>query len=92
MYRYRWLQRILFVPATKGGKMMETLQQRTRKYNPDGSKRPSVIKRVTRWNKVPASPTPLPPETKDLVREALRPDVELLSRLLDRDLTGWLSA
>jgi len=26
------------------------------------------------------------------VRETLRPDVELLSRLLGRDLTGWLSA
>jgi hypothetical protein len=22
MYRYRWLQRLLFVPATRGGKMM----------------------------------------------------------------------
>jgi len=92
MYRYRWLQRMLFVPAVKGGKMMETLQQRTRKYNPDGSKRPSLFKRVTKWNKVAASPAPLTQPTKDLVRETLRPDVLLLSRLLGRDLTGWLSA
>jgi len=91
MYRYRWLQRMLFVPATKGGKMMETLQQRTRKYNPDGSKRESLIKRVTRWNKVPASPPPLTQPTRDMVRETLRPDVDLLSRLLGRDLTGWLA-
>ena len=54
MYRYRWLQRLLFVPATRGGKMMATLQQRTRKYNPDGSKRPGIVKRVTNWNKVAA--------------------------------------
>jgi hypothetical protein len=91
MYRYRWLQRMLFVPAVKGGRMMETLQQRTRKYNPDGSKRPGLIKRVTKWNKVAASPTPLTQPNRDLVRETLRPDVERLSRLLGRDLTGWLS-
>ena len=40
MYRYRWLQRMLFVPATRGGKMIDTLQRRGRKYNQDGSKRP----------------------------------------------------
>ena len=91
MYRYRWLQRLLFVPATRGGRMMQTLQQRTRKYNPDGSKRPNLMKRVTRWNKVPASATPLTPEMKEVVRAALRPDVALLSRLLGRDLGHWLA-
>jgi len=90
MYRYRWLQRMLFVPAVRGGRMLATLQQRSRKYNPDGSKRPSLIKRVTRWNKVPASPVALTPPVADAVRETLRPDVELLSRLLGRNLGGWL--
>ena len=33
MYRYRWLQRLLYVPATRGGKMIDTLQRRSRKYN-----------------------------------------------------------
>jgi hypothetical protein len=70
--------------------MLATLQQRSRKYNPDGSKRPSLIKRVTRWNKVPASPVALTPPVADAVRETLRPDVELLSRLLGRNLGGWL--
>ena len=71
MYRYRWLQRLLFVPATRGGKMMATLQQRTRKYNPDGSKRPGLVKRVTNWNKVPAKPPPLTPEmTRAVARGA----------------------
>jgi len=90
MYRYRWLQRMLFVPAVRGGRMLATLQQRSRKYNPDGSKRPSLIKRVTRWNKVPASPVALTTAVADAVRETLRPDVALLSRLLGRDLGGWL--
>jgi hypothetical protein len=91
MYRYRWLQRLLFVPATRGGKMMATLQQRTRKYNPDGSKRPGLVKRVTNWNKVPAKAPALTPEMTRAVGEALRPDVALLSRLLDRDLGHWLA-
>jgi hypothetical protein len=90
MYRYRWLQRLLFVPATRGGKMMATLQQRSRKYNSDGSKRPGLVKRVASWNKVRAEAPPLTREMTHAVGEALRPDVTLLSRLLDRDLGHWL--
>jgi hypothetical protein len=91
MYRYRWLQRMLFVPATRGGKMIDTLQRRSRKYNQDGSKRQSLIKRVTNWNKIPASPAPLTPAMAAVVRETLRSDVLLLSRLLERDLSHWLA-
>ena len=89
MYRYRWLQRLLFVPATRGGKTMDTLQRRARKYNPDGSKRPGIIKRLTRFNRVAMSPPPVTPQMAEVVREALRPDVMLLSRLLERDLLFW---
>jgi len=91
IYRYRWLQRLLYVPATRGGKVIDTLQRRSRKYNADGSKRRSLIKRVTSWNKVPATPAPLTPQMAATVREALRSDVALLSRLLDRDLGHWLA-
>jgi hypothetical protein len=91
MYRYRWLQQLLFVPATRGGRMIDTLQRRGRKYDPDGSKRPSLVKRVTSWNKVKASPLPLTPQMAAVVREALFPDVQKLSRLLDRDLSSWLA-
>jgi hypothetical protein len=90
MYRYRWLQRILFVPAARAG-MVDTRQRRSRKYNQDGSKRKSLIARVARWNRIPASPTPLTPQMAATVREALRPDVTKLSRLLDRDLSSWLA-
>ena len=92
MYRYRWLQRLLFVPATSGGKAFDTLQQRSRKYNPDGSRRPSFIKRVTKLNKIPMSPAPLTTQMAEVVRETLRPDVMHLSRLLDRDLSFWFDA
>lgn len=90
MYRYRWLQELLFIPATSDGKIVETLQQKSRKYNPDGTKKMSLIKRLTRLNKVPRSPEPLTPKMLDTLRDALRPDVEHLSGLLDRDLGHWM--
>jgi len=89
MYRYRWLQELLFVPATSNGKITDTLQQRSRKYNPDGTKKMSFIKRLTKLNKVPKSPEPLTPQLADTLRETLRADVQHLSRLLDRDLNHW---
>ena len=46
IYRHRWLQRLLYVPATRGGKVVDTLQRRTRKYNQDGTRRKSWIKRL----------------------------------------------
>jgi hypothetical protein len=90
MYRYLWLQQLLFVPATSDGKTFETLQQRARKYNPDGSRKPSFIKRLTKLNKVPMSPAPLTAQMNNTVRETLRSDVTHLSELLGRDLTFWL--
>lgn len=89
MYRYGWLQKLLFKPVTSGGKVVDTLQRRARKYNPDGTKRMSLIKRLTRLNKVPTKPAPLSPQMADIVRETLRHDVMHLSALLDRDLSFW---
>jgi len=90
MYRYRWLQELFFVPATSNGKMVDTLQRRSRKYNKDGSKRKSLIKRLIDLNKVPQSPEPLTPQMADIVGETLRPDILHLSSLLNRDLSHWL--
>jgi len=91
IYRFRWLQRLLFVPATGGGKTIDTLQRRTRKYNEDGSKRPSLIKKITNFNKQPLRPAPLTPQMVKTVRETLRKDVEHLSELLGRDLAFWFN-
>jgi hypothetical protein len=91
MYRYYWLQRLLFIPATKGGKVMDTLQRRKRKYREDGTKKPSLIKRITKLNKVPMRPAPLSPQMVSTIREELRDDVQLLGRLLQRDLGFWLA-
>lgn len=90
MYRFRWLQQLLFVPATSNGKIVETLQQKARKYNPDGTRKMTLIKRLTRMNKIPKSPPPLTPKMADILRETLRPDIQHLSRLLDHDLSHWI--
>jgi hypothetical protein len=90
MYRYEWLQKLLYVPATRGGKAVETLQQKSRKYNEDGTRKPSVIKRLAKLNKIPVAPSPLSEEMADVIREILRPDLEHLSSLLGRDMSFWL--
>lgn len=90
IYRYRWLQRLFFLPATRGSKTIGTLQRRGRKYNVDGSKRPSLIKRITGWNKVPMRPAPLTNQMTETIRETLKEDVAHLSQLLNRDLSFWL--
>lgn len=91
MYRHRWLQQMLFVPATRGGKVVDTLQRSARKYNADGSKRKSLIKRMTNLNKMRKSPKPLTPEMADTLCKALKDDNLLLSELLGRDLSHWLA-
>lgn len=90
MYRFEWLQQLLFGPATSGSKTVDTLQRRSRKYNEDGTRRPSMIKRVTRLNKVPMRPAPLSEQMAETIKGTLREDVALLSSLLDRDLSFWL--
>jgi hypothetical protein len=89
IYRHFWLQKLLFAPAKIGGKTFDTLQRSARKYNADGTKRKTIIKRITKWNKIPKSPAPLTPQVADQVRETLRSDVMHLSRLIDRDLGYW---
>jgi hypothetical protein len=89
MYRYRWLQKLLFKPVVSNGKVIDTLQRKSRKYNADGTKRPNLIKKLTGLNKVAMKPAPLTPGMAKTVRDALQEDVEHLSRLIDRDLGFW---
>lgn len=89
MYRFRWLQRLLFVPIAHNSKTVDTLQRRARKYNADGSKRPSLVKRITNLNKRPSQPAPLSRHMADTIRNTLRKDVEHLSNLLNRNLEFW---
>lgn len=89
IYRYKWLQQLLFIPVTHNGKIVDTLQRKTQKYNEDGSKKKNLLKRITRLNVIPKSPDPLTHQMADTLREALRPDIQHLSRLIDHDLSHW---
>jgi hypothetical protein len=91
MYRYYWIQRLLFTTATKGGKFVDTLERRKRKYREDGTIRPNLVKRITKLNKTPRRPTPLSAQIADVLRAELKDDVALLGQLLQRDLGFWLA-
>lgn len=91
MYRYRWLQQLLYLPVMRRGKIIDTVQRRRRHYNRDGSKCRSLISRVAGWNTIAESPAPLTSQMAAVMRETLQADVLLLSRLLDRDLSSWLA-
>jgi len=92
MYRYRWIQYLFFATATRGGKFVDTLERRRRKYRKDGTIRPNLVKRITKLNKGPVKPAPLSPQMVNILREELHDDVRLLGQLLGRDLGFWLTA
>jgi hypothetical protein len=92
MYRFRWLQYLFFITATRGGKYVDTLERRRRKYRDDGTIRPNLVKRITKLNKGPKKPAPLSPQMVEILRDELRDDVRLLGHLLQRDLGYWLDA
>lgn len=89
MYRYHWLQRLLFKPVVSNVKIIDTLQRKSRKYNEDGTKRPSLIKKLTNLNKIAMKPVPMTPEMAKIVRDSLQHDVAHLSELINRDLGSW---
>ena len=91
VYRSYWLQYLFFKTATKGGKFADTLERKSRKYREDGTIRPNLIKRITKFNKRPAKPAPLSPQVANTIREALHDDVRLLGHALQRDLGFWLA-
>jgi hypothetical protein len=91
MYRYRWLQRLFFMPVARGGARIDTAQRVKRKYKRTGAKKPSWITRLSDWNTIAATPAPLTNEMRAVVAGYLRDDNALLSRLLQRDLGFWLA-
>lgn len=91
MYRYRWLQLLFWKTATRRGKFVDTLERSRRKYRDDGTIRPNLIKRITRFNKRPVKPAPLSRDMVDTLRADLHDDVRLLGQLLHRDLGYWLT-
>jgi hypothetical protein len=93
IYRYRWLQELLLrsAPAPRGGSGKAIERRVERKVKLRGSRKNSWIKSLAEWNIIPAKPAPLTPDMRAVVAEILRPDIDLLSRLLQRDLGYWLA-
>ena len=91
IYRYRWLQEWFLRSAPGGGSGKRIEQRVERKVKLRGSQKNSWIKSLALWNIIPATPAPLTAEMRAVVADTLRPDIELLSRLLQRDLGFWLA-
>ena len=54
-----------------------------------GNEMSRIVERAMRTNSTPPTRAPLPPGFRGQLAEEFRPDVEKLSRLLDRDLSFW---
>jgi hypothetical protein len=97
-FRFGWLQRLLKRPpiATRALLAGEAYRQRVGKVEKRKKSSPLALavlasrKRLLRWNKVPAKPTPLPFSLKREICESFAGEVAHLSRLIGRDLSHWL--
>jgi hypothetical protein len=88
IYRYRWLQRLLYAPLASKAHVVDTLHRRMNQKKASGKK--SWLKQLARWNTIKARPAPLAPDMKQTLRDSLAEDVTKLSSLLQRDLSHWL--
>jgi hypothetical protein len=88
-YRYRWLHLLLKRPPMRVVKYTLNIEQRARRKG----KQKSRIKRMRKWlirkNTVVRKRPPLDPAMRKQLRETFAGDIELLGRLLDRDLSHW---
>jgi hypothetical protein len=88
IYRYRWLQRLLYAPLSRKTHVVDTLHRRMNRKKAAGRK--SLLKRLAQWNKIEARPAPLHPDMREQLRDTFAADVAKLSGLLHRDLSHWL--
>ena len=92
IYRYRWLQRLLYAPLASKARLADTLDliwKMNQKKKATGRK--SRLERLAGWNTINTRPAPLAPDVKRMLRDTLAEDVTKLSNLLQRDLSHWLT-
>jgi hypothetical protein len=92
IYRYHWLQRLLYAPLASKAHVADTLNliwKMNQKKKATGRK--SWLEQLARWNTINARPAPLAPDVKQMLRDTLAEDVTKLSNLLERDLSHWLT-
>jgi len=91
IYRYRWLQELLYVPASRGGVTRGVARRVARKHKHSKSRKGGWVRRLAEWNRISTTPALLTREMRAVVAEHLRSDNLLLGRLLRRDLSDWLA-
>jgi hypothetical protein len=95
-YRIAWLQRLLKRPPV--ARTVLAGEKFRRRVSSAPAREPSntvravmrARKALVRWNRVPAPPVSVPVALQRELRELLATDVQLLSRLVGRDLGHWL--
>jgi hypothetical protein len=91
IYRFRWLQELLYVPASRGTVTEDVARRVALKHKHGKSGKGTWMQRLAEWNRISAAPASLTREMRAVVAGYLRSDNELLGRLLRRDLSFWLA-
>ena len=91
IYRYRWLQQLLYAPLASKAPVVDTLHLIWRMNQKKATGRKSWLERLARWNTIKMRPAPLDPDVKRMLRDTFAADVNKLSNLLQRDLSHWLT-
>jgi len=91
IYRYRWLQELLYVPASNGSATNGVARRVAAKHKHSKSRMGGWVQRLAEWNRISTTPASLTREMRAVVAEHLRPDNLLLGQLLRRDLSSWLA-
>ena len=97
-FRFGWLQRLLKRPPSFARDYLAGKEFAQRQRSLDGPAREdkatkkffSVRKRILRWNRVPLPKRPIPVAVQQDIRDRLKPEIDYLATLIDRDLSHWL--
>lgn len=83
-FKYRWAQQLSMNPPAWAFRLLEISNSATLK------RLKKLRKRLKRFNKAPEERREFSPEVRGMLCDYFRSDIEKLSDLLQRDLTGWL--
>lgn len=96
-FKFGWLQRLLKRPpgVTRAILAGEQYRQRvtSKPAKEPGGAAKTVMKarkKLIAWNRAAAPPTNIAPDVRDQIRATFESDVEMLGRLIGRDLSHWL--
>ena len=99
-YRFGWLQRLLMRPPGVTRKIMAggPYRRRVEAVEKLRGKQSATLRMIERgrkallkWNETDAPPVKLSPRLRSEIAAHYRPDVDLLGKIIGRDLSHWLS-